>query len=67
MSKKQRPAIIELPPEDYDPTKEELERDLSIDTRGLTLRQIFRALLQPVEIRRVSIEKWHKDNPPPSH
>ena len=66
MSKK-RPAVIELPPEDYEPTKEELEEDLSIDTRGMSLRQIFRALLRPVEIQRVSIEKWHKDNPTPSH
>ena len=70
MSRKRQPskaAVIELPPEDYEPTKEELEEDLSIDTRGMSLRKIFRALLQPVEIRRVSVEKWHKDNPSPSH
>lgn len=55
-----KPAIIELPPEDYEPTKEELEEDLSVDTRGMSLREIFQAFFRPVEIKRVGEEDWRE-------
>lgn len=41
--------VVELPPEDHEPTPEELEEDLSIDA---TPEEVARALGRKVTVRR---------------
>ncbi|MDE0054706.1 MAG: hypothetical protein OXT64_10700 [Gammaproteobacteria bacterium] len=51
---KRKPKRIELLPESYSPTKEELEEDVSIDASPW---DVARALVQPVKVVEKSVTK----------
>ena len=54
--KKPKPRTIKLVHQDYQPSKAELEEDLRL--KG-TFKQTIKALVRPVQIRRVKSKRKH--------
>ncbi|MDE0368133.1 MAG: hypothetical protein OXP09_21505 [Gammaproteobacteria bacterium] len=49
---KPKPPIIEVPPEDYEPTPEEMEEIIKIDIGDMTVEEAVQTFLRtPVEVR----------------
>ncbi len=68
MSDKLKPKTVETVRSDYQPAKAELEEEFNMDVPGKTvnerMRNLARALLQPVKLRRIyrPRNKTRKDN-----
>lgn len=54
---KPKPRIVELPDSSYQPSKAEMEEPIRLEG---TFEDLARALVQPVEIRRVPAKDWKK-------
>ena len=49
---KPKPPVIQMPPEDYEPTPEEMEEIIMLDLGDMTPEEAIQAFLRnPVEVR----------------
>ena len=48
---KRKRQVVEVAPDDYEPTQAELEEDVRLDPGDLSMDEAVETLLQPVELR----------------
>ena len=49
--------VIEVPPIDYQPTKAEMEEDVSIDIGDMSVDEAVKTVLRPVEMRETPVRR----------
>ena len=57
MTKRRKPPVIDVEPDEYQPTKVEMEEDVELDRGDLSVDEAVEAQLKPVEIRRKAHRK----------
>lgn len=64
MTTTREPDTIEVPENDYQPTKAELEEPIRVDLpEGVTFEDAVRHVLRPVNVRRISAEEHRRRHP----
>ncbi len=59
--RRRKKRVIEVPAHDYEPTNDEKEKPVEVDTGDLTFEAaVQRFVRTPVEVREVSSKNWRK-------
>lgn len=56
---KRKKRVVEVPAHDYEPTRAEMDDEVSVGDQGMTFEDWVRQFLRtPVEVREVSAAEW---------